>query len=166
MCVLCSVHTHTLTYKFHYFALESAHGNGTNVIAPRTSKAIMPNIITPAVTRRITMVHIIAILFSSIIIVVSVMLGAQYMCRYRKYQLAESAGAEDDSPAHTPRASMGSIAVGQLPSRAVSTSTLISEVVSFVKTRPRGRFMKHSRLRESIDGEALETAMQNQKSPR
>lgn len=142
------------------------HGNGTNVIAPRTSKAIMPNIITPGVTRRITIVHIIAILFSSAIIVVSAMLGAQYLCRYRKYQLAESAGTEDDSPAHTPRASMGSIAVGQLPSRAVSTSTLISEVVSFVKTRPRGRWMKHSRLRESIDGEALETALQNQKSPR
>lgn len=90
------------------------------------------------------------------------MLGAQYVCRYRKYQLAESAG-EPDSPAHTPRTSMGSIAAGQLPSRAVSTSTLLSEVVSLVKIRPRGRWMKHSRLRESVDGEALEVALQNGK---
>lgn len=126
----------------------------------------MPKMSIPTTTNRITMVHIIAILFSSIIIVVSALLGAQYVCRYRKYQLAESAGAEEDSPAHTPRTSMGSIAIGQLPSRAVSTSTLLSEVVSFVKIRPRGRWMKHSRLRESVDGEALENALQNQKSPR
>lgn len=135
----------------------------TNVTAPRTSKAIMSKINTPTASR-ITMVHIIAILFSSVIIVVSVLLGAQYVCRYRKYQLAESAGAPD-SPAHTPRTSMGSIA-GQLPSRAVSTSTLLSEVVSLVKIRPRGRWMRHSRLRESVDGEALEIALQNRKGHR
>lgn len=114
------------------------------------------------------MVHIIAILFCSVIIVVSALLGAQYVCRYRKYQLAESAG-EPDSPAHTPRTSMGSITTGQLPSRAMSTSTLLSEVVSFVKIRPRGRWMKHSRhsrLRESIDTEALEIALHNGKSHR
>lgn len=117
-------------------------------------------------TSRITMVHIIAILFSSVIIVVSALLGAQYVCRYRKYQLAESAGEPGDSPVHTPRTSMGSIAAGQLPSRAVSTSTLLSEVVSLVKIRPRGRWMKHSRLRESVDGEALEVALQNGKAHR
>lgn len=128
------------------------------------SKATMSKISTPT-TSRITVVHIIAILFSSVIIVVSALLGAQYMCRYRKYQLAESAG-EPDSPAHTPRTSMGSIATGQLPSRAVSTSTLLSEVVSFVKIRPRGRWMKHSRLRESVDAEALEIALHNGKSHR
>lgn len=82
-----------------------------------------------------------------------------------KYQLAESVGAPD-SPVHTPRTSMGSIAAGQLPSRAVSTSTLLSEVVSLVKIRPRGRWMKHTRLRESVDGEALEVALQNGKAHR
>lgn len=112
-----------------------------------------------------TMVHIIAVLFISIILVVSALLGAQYIFRYRKYQLAESMG-EPDSPAHTPRASMGSIAVGQLSSRAASTSTLISEVVSLVKIRPRGRWMKHARLRESVDGEALEDALTHKKSQR
>lgn len=95
------------------------------------------------------------------------MLGAQYVFRYRKYQLAESVG-EPDSPAHTPRTSMdGSIPLGQVPSRAVSTSTLLSEVVSFVKIRPRGRWMKkHSRLRESVDAEALENVLQAKKEQR
>lgn len=112
------------------------------------------------------MVHIIAILFSSLIIIVSAFLLAQYIFRYRKYQLAESAG-EPDSPAHTPRTSMGSIPLGQVPSRAVSTSTLLSEVVSFVKIRPRGRWMKkHSRLRESVDAEALQHALQTKKAHR
>ena len=112
------------------------------------------------IAMKLTIVHIIAILFASFIIVVSALLCAQYVFRYRKYQLAESMGPPD-SPAHTPRASLGSLAVGQLQSRAVSTSTLISEVVSLVRLRPRDRRVKHSRLRESVDGEALETADAN-----
>lgn len=94
-------------------------------------------------------------------------LGAQYVFRYRKYQLAENMG-EFDSPAHTPRASLSSINQ-RAASRAGSTSTLLSEVVSLVKLRPRiGRRMKHSRLRESVDGEALESGDNNftQKSQR
>lgn len=94
--------------------------------------------------------------------------GAQYIFRYRKYQLAENLG-EPDSPAHTPRASLASIQLGQLASRAASTSTLLSEVVSLVKFRPRDR-MKHSRLRESIDCETMEnyddTSCFQQKSQR
>lgn len=162
----CCLKLMQLLFSFHVFFsnLKFAESLPTNVSAPRMSKATMSKISTPT-TSRITMVHIIAILFSSAIIVVSALLGAQYVCRYRKYQLAESAG-EPDSPAHTPRTSMGSIATGQLPSRAVSTSTLLSEVVSFVKIRPRGRWMKHSRLRESVDAEALEIALHNGKSHR
>lgn len=132
----------------------------SNVMIPHTSKAVMSTTITP-IAMKLTMVHIIAILFTSVIIVISALLGAQYISRYRKYQLAESMG-EADSPAHTPRASMGSLAMGQLSSRAASTSTLISEVVSLVKIRPRStRKMRHSLLRESIDGEALESASMN-----
>lgn len=124
----------------------------------------MPKMIIIPPHTRLKMVHVIAILFSGLIIVLSALLLAQYVCRYRKYQLAGS--APEDSPAHTPRTSMGSIAAGQLPSRAVSTSTLFSEVVSFVKIRPRGRWMKHSRLRESVDGEALENALQTKRTLR
>lgn len=131
----------------------------SDVIMPQTSKAVQPAIIAPSKSNLKT-IHVVAILFTSVIIVVSMLLGAQYVFRYRKYQLTASAG-EPDSPAHTPRASMGSIAVGQLNSRAASTSTLISEVVSMVKIRPRGQWTRHSRLRESVDGEALEHAIAN-----
>lgn len=107
------------------------------------------------ISPNLTLVHVIAILFTCIILVVSIMLGAQYIVRYRKYELTGSRG-EPDSPAHTPRASITSLTI---PSRAVSTSTLLSEVVSLVKLRPKTNHrMKHSRLRESVDGEALEMA--------
>lgn len=134
----------------------------TNVTAPRISKA--SNVISIPTYTRLTMVHVIAILFSGLIIFMSALLLFQYVCRYRKYQLAGS--ASEDSPAHTPRASIGSLGPGLLPSRAVSTTTLFSEVVSFIKARPRGRWMKHARLRESVDGEALENALQAKRTLR
>lgn len=122
-------------------------------------------------------VHLTAVLFAAILIIVSALLGnnyrtvhissaqiktkhfpvttgTQYIFRYRKYQLAENAGTPD-SPSHTPTASMGSIPLG---ARATSTSTLLSEVSALIKMRPRlaGRSSnKHSRLRESVDVEAL-----------
>jgi hypothetical protein len=99
---------------------------------------------------KLTLVHVAAILFVSIIVVISALLGAQYIFRYHKYQLAESMG-EPDSPINTPRGSAGSLLV---PSRAQSTTTLISDVISLVKFRPRRH--KHSRLRESVDAELLE----------
>ncbi|KAG4070637.1 hypothetical protein HA402_013557 [Bradysia odoriphaga] len=152
----------------------------SNVTISVTSRAVMPIDISP-IAMKLTIVHIIAILFASVIIIVSALLGkcnrsnvgrpelhyklfdvgAQYIFRYRKYQLAESIG-EMDSPVHTPRASLSSVQL-RAASRAGSTSTLLSEVVSLVKLRPRiGRKMKHSRLRESVDGEALETKHQIQ----
>lgn len=127
-----------------------------DMIVPQTSKTVQSTEAAPSKSRLKT-IHVVAILFTSIIIVISALLGAQYVFRYRKYQLTANAG-EPDSPAHTPRASMGSVAIGQLDSRAGSTSTLISEVVSMVKLRPRGQWLRHSRLRESVDGEALEHA--------
>lgn len=77
--------------------------------------------------------------------------GTQYIFRYRKYQLAAALG-EPDSPAQTPRASLGSLLV---PGRAISTSTLVSDVISLVKLRARPT-AKHSRLRESVDPETFE----------
>lgn len=126
-------------------------------------------------TVNLTVVHIAALLFAAVIVAVSAALGAQYVFRYRKYQLAESRG-EPDSPVHTPRPSIdGSAAdlaangsgsadadggVGGVV-RATSTTTLLSEVQSLIKMRPRmmangGRSVnKHTRLRESVDAEAL-----------
>lgn len=140
-----------------------------NNTAPRTSLSVMSTRIVPTIgvgTPIVRLYHLLAMLFTIVIVVFSVLLGIQYIFRYRKYQLTANVG-ELDSPAHTPRTSLGSITTGQLNSRAVSTSTLISEVVSFVKIRPcRGRWMKHSRLRESIDGEAYEQSLTKKKAIR
>lgn len=127
-----------------------------------------------ALTMNLTIAHIIAILFVALIVLISVLLGeyyrmlisrlariniqylylpagTQYVFRYRKYQLAAALG-EPDSPAQTPRASLGSLLV---PGRAMSTSTLVSDVISLVKLRPRP-VTRHSRLRESVDPETFE----------
>lgn len=127
-----------------------------------------------ALTMNLTIAHIIAILFVALIVLISLLLGkctgwsatesflikiaylpplgTQYVFRYRKYQLAAALG-EPDSPAQTPRASLGSLLV---PGRAMSTSTLVSDVISLVKLRPRPTVTKHSRLRESVDPETFE----------
>lgn len=75
--------------------------------------------------------------------------GIQYIFRYHKYQ---KTSREPDSPCRTPTASHPA-------SRAMSTTTLISEVISMVKLRPKPS-LRHCRLRESIDAEALEHQQQ------
>lgn len=125
-----------------------------SVIMPQTSR-VLQSTVGPLTKTNLKMIHVIAIFFTGIMIVVSALLGAQYIFRYRKYKKTASF-SEQDSPAHTPRTSIGSVANEQLNSRAISTTTLISEVVYMVKIRPRGQFSRHSRLRESVDGEALE----------
>lgn len=142
--------------------------------------------VRPYGTAKLTVVHIAALLFAAVIVAVSAALGAQYVFRYRKYQLAESRG-EPDSPAHTPRPSIGGssgdLAGGEGANadgdgnsngggggggggvlRATSTTTLLSEVQSLIKMRPRlvaGN--KHTRLRESVDAEALAHAADGEK---
>ncbi|GAB0092724.1 hypothetical protein DMENIID0001_077550 [Sergentomyia squamirostris] len=128
-----------------------------NVSFPVTSRAIIPISTIESIAMKLTIAHVAAIAFVSVIIVMSLMLGTQYIFRYRKYQLAESKG-EPDSPAHTPRTSRGSLAGNEPPSRAISTTTLLSEVISLVKFRPGGRKVKHSRLRENTDTDTLTKA--------
>lgn len=74
------------------------------------------------------------------------------MVRYRKYHLAVTRRRDEGSCLHTPHASMSSLQ--SPPSRAVSTTTLISEVIYMVKMRPKHQ-LRHSILRESIDAENL-----------
>ncbi|XP_059614822.1 uncharacterized protein LOC132260580 [Phlebotomus argentipes] len=126
-----------------------------NASFPVTSRAIIPISTIESIAMKLTIAHVAAIAFVSVIIVVSLMLGTQYIFRYRKYQLAENKG-EPDSPAHTPRTSLGSLAGNGPPSRAISTTTLLSDVISLVKFRPGSRRrMKHSRLRENTDTDTL-----------
>ncbi|XP_067647542.1 uncharacterized protein gogo isoform X2 [Eurosta solidaginis] len=99
-----------------------------------------------------TLVHLSAVVFASIIILISALLGAQYVVRYRKYHLAVARRRDEGSRLHTPRASMSSL--HGPPSRAISTTTLLSEVIYLVKMRPKHQ-LRHSILRESIDAENL-----------
>ncbi|KAI8123472.1 SCO-spondin [Lucilia cuprina] len=106
----------------------------------------------PKMKSKFTLVHLSAVIFASIIILISALLGAQYVIRYRKYHLAVARRRDEGSRLHTPHASMSSLQ--SPPSRAVSTTTLISEVIYMVKMRPKHQ-LRHSILRESIDAENL-----------
>ncbi|KAM8707766.1 hypothetical protein ACLKA7_014839 [Drosophila subpalustris] len=99
---------------------------------------------------RFTLVHLSAMIFATIIILISALLGAQYMVRYRMYHLAVARRQDEGSHLHTPRASLSSL--HGPPSRAISTTTLLSEVIYLVKMRPK-RQLRHSILRESADVE-------------
>ncbi|RZC35348.1 uncharacterized protein BDFB_010137, partial [Asbolus verrucosus] len=97
---------------------------------------------------KLTAVHIAAIFFLSGLLIATALLGAQYLFRYRKYHIAQ---AEDQDSLADPAASCASIS---LKTRASSSATLLSEVISLTRLRPHMKPRnKHSRLRESIDCE-------------
>ncbi|XP_065362143.1 uncharacterized protein gogo [Calliphora vicina] len=106
----------------------------------------------PKMKSNFTLVHLSALIFASIIILISALLGVQYVVRYHKYHLAVARRRDEGSRLHTPHASMSSLQ--SPPSRAVSTTTLLSEVIYMVKMRPKHQ-LRHSILRESIDAENL-----------
>uniref|UniRef100_A0A1I8P753 CUB domain-containing protein n=1 Tax=Stomoxys calcitrans TaxID=35570 RepID=A0A1I8P753_STOCA len=109
-------------------------------------------LLKPKSKSKFTLVHLSAIVFATIIILISALLGAQYVVRYRKYHLAIARRRDEGSRLHTPCASMTSLQCP--PSRAMSTTTLISEVIYMVKMRPKHQ-LRHSILRESVDAENL-----------
>ncbi|XP_053661350.1 uncharacterized protein LOC128710324 [Anopheles marshallii] len=119
------------------------------------SKVIMPIVAGLQSYASFTIAHVCAILFICFIVFVSFLLVVQYIFRYRKYELATSRMEAADSPAHTLFGSNQSIEQGapiQPRSRAVSTTTLISEIVSYVKLRPRvTTSIRHERFRESVE---------------
>ncbi|XP_054271484.1 uncharacterized protein LOC128992100 [Macrosteles quadrilineatus] len=94
---------------------------------------------------RLALVHIAVILLLVVVLLTSTCLGAQYMHRYRKYQLA----AHDDleSLAVSLGESMGSLVPAR--SRATSSTTLLSEVISLRRFRPH----RHTRLPDHDDVE-------------
>lgn len=106
---------------------------------------------------QLNLTQLIVYLFSGIIILTSVFLGAQYIFRYHRYQLAKSK-EEAESPLNTPRGSTVSISrnSGQGNLRATSTSTLMSEVVTLVRLQPKSSAIKHKKLRESIVSQDFE----------
>ena len=111
---------------------------------------------------QLNLTHFFVFLFCGIIILISVFLGAQYLFRYHRYQLAKSK-EEAESPLNTPRGS--TVSISQNPPsgsmRATSTSTLISEVVTLVKLKPKTSSIKHQKLRESVVSQDFEKEQLN-----
>lgn len=112
----------------------------------------------------LNLIHFFVFIFCGIIILISVFLGAQYCFRYHRYHLAKNK-EEIESPLNTPRGSTSSIAPSSNPAnsdlRAVSTSTLLSEVVTLVKIKPRSTTIKHTKLRESVVSQDFEKDQMN-----
>jgi hypothetical protein len=125
--------------------------------------------VIPSAMLKLTAVHIAATLFLSGLLIATALLGAQYLFRYRKYHIAQ---AEDQDSLADPTgigsaiptntvlttnkfaASCASIS---LKTRASSSATLLSEVISLTRLRPHMKPRnKHSRLRESMDCEQEE----------
>lgn len=106
---------------------------------------------------QLNLTHFFVFLFCGTVVLISVFLGAQYVFRYHRYQLAKSK-EEVESPLNTPRGSTASIS--QNPPngnmRATSTSTLMSEVVTLVKLKPKSSSIKHKKLRESVVSQDFE----------
>lgn len=75
----------------------------------------------------LSLVHILAAVFVAVVLLVSALIAAQSLFRYKKYQLAMSLDSE----------------LGSAPSR----STLLSEVISIKKLRP-GCATVHTRLQD------------------
>uniref|UniRef100_A0A182JMH3 CUB domain-containing protein n=1 Tax=Anopheles atroparvus TaxID=41427 RepID=A0A182JMH3_ANOAO len=121
------------------------------------SKVIMPIVQSLRSYASFTIAHVCAIAFICFIVLVSFLLVVQYLFRYRKYELATSRMEAADSPAHTLFGSNQSLGGATEPmqprSRAVSTTTLISEIVSYVKLRPLRvtTAIRHERFRESVE---------------
>ncbi|XP_017775966.1 PREDICTED: uncharacterized protein LOC108562210 isoform X2 [Nicrophorus vespilloides] len=110
--------------------------------------------VIPLASLKLTSVHIAAIFFLSGLIIATALLGAQYMLRYRKYQIAQ---ADDQDSLADPTASCASL---PLTMRASSNATLLSEVISLTRLRPHIRSRnKHTLLRESMDCEETEVTL-------
>uniref|UniRef100_A0AAG5D068 CUB domain-containing protein n=1 Tax=Anopheles atroparvus TaxID=41427 RepID=A0AAG5D068_ANOAO len=136
--------------------------NQTLTVGPDNSTTIASKVIMPIVQSlrsyaSFTIAHVCAIAFICFIVLVSFLLVVQYLFRYRKYELATSRMEAADSPAHTLFGSNQSLGGATEPmqprSRAVSTTTLISEIVSYVKLRPLRvtTAIRHERFRESVE---------------
>lgn len=84
-------------------------------------------------------------------------LGAQYIFRYHKYQLAKNK-EEPESPLNTPPTGSTISITGNAVAgmKAVSTSTIFSEVITLVKLKPKSSTIKHQKLRESVVSQDFE----------
>jgi hypothetical protein len=134
--------------------LSNDSADPVNVTLPHIAESSIMGILSRDHQRAImhfNIIHLIVFLFCGLIVLISVFLGAQYIFRYHRYQLAKSK-EETDSPLNTPHGSTISITRNPHCSlRAISTSTLMSEVVTLVKLKPKvSTTIRHTKLRESV----------------
>lgn len=121
--------------------------------------------VIPAAVSKLTAVQVVALIFSAGLMLATVLLGVQYMVRYRKYHIAQ---AEDHDSLADPSGTYNilfsfellrihitaSCASLPLTTRASSNATLLSEVISLTRLKPTMKMRnKHSRLRESVECE-------------
>ncbi|XP_075228133.1 thrombospondin-1 like protein golden goal [Lycorma delicatula] len=107
---------------------------------------VMPVVSTaPSALSRFALVHVAVLIILSVVFLVSACMGAQYIHRYRKYQLA---AATEDLETITDFSSGSRGSLAPLKSRAASSSTLLSEVISLRRFHRGHNSHKHSRLNE------------------
>lgn len=125
------------------FSTEPDQSNMTKMLVPQSA-----GILQTATILKLTAVHVAAIFFLGGLLIATALLGAQYVFRYRKYHMAE---AEDHDSLTDQVASTANVS---LRTRASSTVTLLSEVISLTRLRPHITLRhKHTRLRESVNCE-------------
>ncbi|XP_063242535.1 uncharacterized protein LOC134542316 [Bacillus rossius redtenbacheri] len=120
----------------HAQQLAVAQGNTSSTSSP-------PPLVSQAPVGGLRAVHVASVVFVAAVMAVSACLAAQYVFRYRKYQRAAAADDCDSAP--------GSLALSR--SRAASSATLLSEVISLRRFRGRPQ---HARLREEEEEAAGE----------
>ncbi|RZF33561.1 hypothetical protein LSTR_LSTR008207 [Laodelphax striatellus] len=115
----------------------------------------------PSPLTRLAVVHIAILVFLSFVFLISACLGAQYIHRYRKYQLA---AATEELETITDASSGSRLSLAPLRSRAASTSTVLSEVIS-LKRFKRSPNHRHTRLNEEMENEdvSLQDSTDSQK---
>ncbi|XP_031778094.1 uncharacterized protein LOC103315518 isoform X2 [Nasonia vitripennis] len=118
-----------------------------------TSAASRPKVLAAAGRWALwlTPAHLVAASLLCLMFLASVFLALQYACKYRKYQLAEDLDSLTDNSACS-----GSTQAIARRARALSSSTLISEVVSLVRLPGRRGSPRHARLEETSVGEPEE----------
>ncbi|XP_068082960.1 uncharacterized protein gogo [Anabrus simplex] len=109
-----------------------AHPNKTALLSGRDGIDFTAVSSAPVSPPNLTVVHVASLMFVCVVLAVSACLAAQYLHRYRKYQLA---AAHEDTETIT----------GSHCSRAASNATLLSEVISLKRF---GRHRTHDRLQE------------------
>ncbi|XP_069681082.1 uncharacterized protein gogo [Periplaneta americana] len=122
-----------------------AHAQQTEAPAHNASLSLDEVAVLAAEGPALPLAHALAAVFVGVVLLVSALLAAQSLFRYRKYQLAVSRDSD----------------LGSAPSR----STLLSEVISLRRLRSGGRATVHTRLRDDDEDDDEEEEEEDESEP-